>query len=77
MTNEEKASEIVFGWADTVQKDAYDAALNMSKWKDQQFKDKQSVLIDKAWQFIESLVKFTGLDSYDVKEEYMKTMEEL
>lgn len=32
--------------------------------------------IDKAWKFIESIVEYTGLDSYDLEEEYKKAMEE-
>lgn len=39
MTNKEKAKEIIFGWSDSVQEDAYDAALQMAEWKDQQFNE--------------------------------------
>lgn len=46
MTNEEKAREIVFGWSDGVQEDAYDAALKMAEWKDQQFKDAINSTLD-------------------------------
>lgn len=30
--------------------------------------------IAKAWKYIESIVEYTGLDSYYLKEEYMKAM---
>lgn len=39
MTNEEKALDIIFGWADDVQECAKDAAMEMAEWKDQQFKE--------------------------------------
>lgn len=39
MTNEEKALDIIFGWADDVQECAKDATMEMAQWKDQQFKE--------------------------------------
>lgn len=39
MTNEEKALDITFGWADDVQECAKDAAMKMAEWKDNQFKE--------------------------------------
>ena len=39
MTNEEKALDIIFGWADDVHECAKDAAMEMAEWKDQQFKE--------------------------------------
>lgn len=39
MTNEEKAFDIVFGWADDVHDSAKDAAIEMAEWKDTQFKE--------------------------------------
>lgn len=39
MRNNEKAQDIVFGYADIIQQDAYDATLKMAEWKDKQFKE--------------------------------------
>ena len=47
MTNEEKAIEI------TLRNGAYDAALEMAEWKDEQFSKEKNEFIDKACEWWE------------------------
>lgn len=36
--------------------------------------EQMQIDIAKAWKYIESIAEYTGLDSYYLKEEYMKAM---
>lgn len=59
MKNEEKAKELAdyyAGETDYKECGAYDAALAMAQWKDEQFKAEKQALIDKACEWLKENV---------------------
>ena len=69
MTNEEKAKhlasrEMYGGFTLAEQNAAYDAAMAMAEWKDEQFAQERQQLIDKACEWIKDNIN-SYLDWYD------------
>lgn len=69
MTNEEKAKELAdyyAGETDYKECAAYDAALAMAKWKDEQLEAEKQALIDKACEWWENELTYPTMTQADM-----------
>lgn len=76
MTNEEKALEIATnnGWTE-MDFSKKTSAIQMAKWKDEQFAKERQELIDKAWKWMQEHINLIG-SPMELHMSFRKAMEE-